>query len=76
MQILPQIEPKTQNSYQSQRIPGDKLPPRQPDAWQALRRNADAFALDEAARPNKDLHFNRKADAPPAIIRVGGLEAP
>jgi hypothetical protein len=55
--------------------PGDKLPLRQPDALEALRRNADAFALHEAARQNKVLPFNRKADAPPARILSGGLEA-
>jgi hypothetical protein len=56
--------------------PGDPLPKLgQPDAPAALARNADAFALDEAARQNKILPFKQKAGAPPAIIRDGGLEA-
>jgi hypothetical protein len=56
--------------------PGDPLPKnQQPDAHAALARNADALALDEAARQNKILPFNRKAGAEPAIIRGGGLEA-
>jgi hypothetical protein len=43
MDTIPQIEPKTQNSYQSQWTPGDKLPQRQADAWSALQRNAAAY---------------------------------
>jgi hypothetical protein len=64
--------------YQTQTrwTPGDPLPKLgQPDAHAALARNADAYALDEAARQTKVLPFNRKAGAPPAIIRGGGLEA-
>jgi hypothetical protein len=56
--------------------PGAPLPKdSQPDAHAALERNADAFALYEATRQNKVLSFNRKAGAPPARIRDGGLEA-
>jgi len=55
--------------------PGDPLPKLgQPDAHAALARNADAFALDEAARQNKVLPFKQKP-VPQVIARDGGLEA-
>jgi hypothetical protein len=45
--------------------PGDPLPKlKQPDPHAALARNADAFALQEAARQTKVLPFYRKACAP------------
>ncbi len=56
--------------------PGAPLPKdSHPDAMEALARNADAYALDEAARQTKVLPFKQKAGAPKAIIRDGGLEA-
>jgi hypothetical protein len=75
--------PPTPNSlarlaeYQTQTRwrPGDPLPKNQrPDAHAALARNADALALDEAARQNKVLPFKRKP-VPQVIARDGGLEA-
>ncbi len=68
-----------QTSTSARWQPGDAIPRRgsgiEPNAMEALARNADAFALHEATRQNKVLLFNRKAGAPPAIIRGGGLEA-
>ncbi len=56
--------------------PGAPLPKTShPEAHAALARNADHLALDETVPQNKVLPFNRKAGAPKAIIRGGGLES-
>ncbi len=56
--------------------PGAPLPKNShPDAHAALARNADAFEAHEREQRGQILPFKRKAGAPPAIIRGGGLEA-
>jgi hypothetical protein len=56
--------------------PGAPLPKdSHPDATRALQRNADAFEAHEREQRGQILLFKRKAGAPPAIIRGGGLEA-
>jgi hypothetical protein len=56
MKTISQIEPKTQNSYQTPLWrPGDQLPHHHPDAWSALQRNADAY--EQHLRDEERRHF-------------------